>query len=129
MATHGAGSFCSAPPGSDRTSTIARELATNPLLQTTNEDDFVDQLLGSLGSYPPYFRRLGEINRVGPLLLESDPRLAPLSVDEVRAQFADGAVLIDTRSGKPVRESPCSRSHLDPVATGVRELAGLAGAE
>ena len=32
--THGAGSFCSAPPGSDRTSTIARELATNPLLQS-----------------------------------------------------------------------------------------------
>ena len=31
--THGAGSFCSAPPGADRTSTIGRELATNPLLQ------------------------------------------------------------------------------------------------
>jgi hydroxyacylglutathione hydrolase len=95
--THGAGSFCSAPPGSDRTSTIARELATNPLLQAPDEDDFVDQLLGSLGSYPPYFRRLGEINRVGPPLLKSDPMLAPLSVHEVRAQFADGAVLIDTR--------------------------------
>ena len=31
--THGAGSFCSAPPGADRTSTIGRELATNPLLR------------------------------------------------------------------------------------------------
>ncbi len=31
--THGAGSFCSAPPGAERTSTIAHELATNPLLQ------------------------------------------------------------------------------------------------
>ena len=30
--THGAGSFCSAPPGADRTSTIGREKATNPLL-------------------------------------------------------------------------------------------------
>ena len=55
------------------------------------------QLLGSLGSYPPYFRRLGEINRVGPPLLDSDPTLAPLSVDEVRARLADGAVLIDAR--------------------------------
>ena len=28
--THGAGSFCSAPPGAERTSTIAHEPATNP---------------------------------------------------------------------------------------------------
>ena len=95
--THGAGSFCSAPPGGERTSTIARELATNPLLQAPDENAFVAELLGSLGSYPPYFRRLGEINRVGPPLLKSDPMLAPLSVDEMRAQFADGAVLIDAR--------------------------------
>ena len=70
--THGAGSFCSAPPGVERTSTIAHELATNPLLQATDENAFVAQLLGSLGSYPPYFRRLGEINRVGPPLLDGD---------------------------------------------------------
>ena len=95
--THGAGSFCSAPPGAERTSTIARELATNPLLQATDETAFVTQLLGSLGSYPPYFRRLGEVNRIGPPLLEGDPTLAPLSVDEVRARLADGAVLIDAR--------------------------------
>ena len=95
--THGAGSFCSAPPGAERTSTIARELATNPLLQAPDENAFVAELLGSLGSYPPYFRRLGEINRVGPPLLKSDPMLAPLSVDQVRARLADGAVLIDAR--------------------------------
>jgi hydroxyacylglutathione hydrolase len=95
--THGAGSFCSAPPGADRTSTIARELATNPLLHVTDEDAFVSQLLGSLGSYPPYFRRLGEINRVGPALLDGEPALPPLSVDTVRALMADGAVFIDAR--------------------------------
>jgi hydroxyacylglutathione hydrolase len=95
--THGAGSFCSAPPGADRTSTIAHELATNPLLQATDEDAFVAQLLSSLGSYPPYFRRLGEVNRVGPPLLKGDPTLAALSVDEVRTRLADGAVLIDAR--------------------------------
>ena len=51
--THGAGSFCSAPPGAERTSTIARELATNPLLQAPDENAFVAQLLGSLGSIRP----------------------------------------------------------------------------
>lgn len=95
--THGAGSFCSAPPGADRTSTIAGELATNPLLQAVDENAFVAELLGSLGSYPPYFRRLGEINRIGPPLLESEPALVPRSVDEVRAGLTDGAVLIDAR--------------------------------
>jgi hydroxyacylglutathione hydrolase len=95
--THGAGSFCSAPPGAERTSSIAHELATNPLLRVADEDAFVSQLLGSLGSYPPYFRRLGEINRVGPPVLDGDPKLTPLSVDEVRAGLADGAVLIDAR--------------------------------
>jgi len=33
LPTHGAGSFCSAPPGADRTSTLGRERATNPFLQ------------------------------------------------------------------------------------------------
>lgn len=95
--THGAGSFCSAPPGAERTSTIASELANNPLLQECDETAFVANLLGSLGNYPPYFRRLGEINRLGPPLLESEPGLAPLSVDEVRLSLTDGAVLIDGR--------------------------------
>jgi rhodanese-related sulfurtransferase len=95
--THGAGSFCSAPPGTERTSTIATELATNPLLQLPDENSFVSQLLGSLGSYPPYFRRLGEINRIGPPLLAGDPVLRPLSVEDVRARVDDGAVLVDAR--------------------------------
>jgi hydroxyacylglutathione hydrolase len=95
--THGAGSFCSAPPGSGRTSTIATELATNPLLQLPDEDSFVSQLLGSLGSYPPYFRRLGEINRIGPPLLAGDPALRPLTVGEVRTRVDEGAVVVDAR--------------------------------
>jgi hydroxyacylglutathione hydrolase len=95
--THGAGSFCSAPPGADRTSTIARELETNPLLRAPDENTFFTELLGSLGSYPTYFRRLGEINRVGPPLLDGEPTMCQLSVDAVRALIADGAVLVDAR--------------------------------
>ncbi|MGW4340309.1 MBL fold metallo-hydrolase [Rhodococcus koreensis] len=95
--THGAGSFCSAPSGTDRTSTIAHERVTNPLLQAPDEDAFVHQLLGSLGSYPPYFRRLGEINRLGPPLLDRDPVLRVLTVGTAVARVAEGAVLIDVR--------------------------------
>ena len=64
--THGAGSFCAAPQGADRTSTIAREKAANPLMRLDDEDAFVEALLSSLGTYPPYFSRLAEVNRAGP---------------------------------------------------------------
>jgi hydroxyacylglutathione hydrolase len=95
--THGAGSFCSAPPGAERTTTIGAQKQANPLLAAPNEDAFVRQLLGSLGSYPAYFDRLGEINRRGPAVLESAPRLAALSVAEVRALLRQGAQLVDVR--------------------------------
>lgn len=95
--THGAGSFCSAPPGAERTSTVGREKATNPLLRAETEDAFVEALLGSLGSFPPYFLRLAEINRRGPAVLPEPPALAALDVAAVRALLTDGATLVDTR--------------------------------
>src|SRR5215207_8656497 len=58
--THGAGSFCSAPRGGERTSTIGQEQTSNPLLTAPDEDTFVERLLSGLGSFPPYFLRLAE---------------------------------------------------------------------
>lgn len=95
--THGAGSFCSAPPGAERISTIAHELDTNSLLRAPDESTFVSALLSSLGSYPPYFRRLGEINRIGPALLDSDPVVPPLSAAAVQVHLDDDAVIVDAR--------------------------------
>jgi glyoxylase-like metal-dependent hydrolase (beta-lactamase superfamily II)/rhodanese-related sulfurtransferase len=43
--THGAGSFCSAPGGSERTTTLGRERATNHLFRIDDEDNFVEELL------------------------------------------------------------------------------------
>ena len=94
--THGAGSFCSAPAGAERTSSIGREKATNPLLRAADEDGFVASLLGSLGSFPPYFLRLAEINRRGPA--PTDPRpLRPLDPTTVSALLAGGAAMVDVR--------------------------------
>jgi rhodanese-related sulfurtransferase/glyoxylase-like metal-dependent hydrolase (beta-lactamase superfamily II) len=94
--THGAGSFCSAPPGTQRTSTIGAEKATNALLRAEDEDAFVAALLGSLGSFPPYFLRLAETNRHG-VVLDTDPGLPALDVGAVRTLVADGAQLVDVR--------------------------------
>ncbi|MGQ0632411.1 MAG: MBL fold metallo-hydrolase [Sporichthyaceae bacterium] len=95
--THGAGSFCSAPPGADRTSTIGRERATNALLHAPDEDAFVGLLLASLGSYPVYFARLGEVNRRGPALLGTVPGLRPLGEPEFARLRAAGAEVVDVR--------------------------------
>jgi hydroxyacylglutathione hydrolase len=94
--THGAGSFCSAPPGADRTSTIGTERATNSLLRAESEDAFVQQLLDSLGTFPPYFLRLGEVNRRGPALVTGDslPALTPAELGRLRAS---GAQVVDVR--------------------------------
>jgi glyoxylase-like metal-dependent hydrolase (beta-lactamase superfamily II)/rhodanese-related sulfurtransferase len=94
--THGAGSFCSAPPGAARTSTIGAEKAANPLLAAPDEDAFVSVLLASLGSYPAYFARLGELNRRGPLIAAA-PGLARLDGRRVRRMLADGATVVDVR--------------------------------
>lgn len=96
--THGAGSFCSAPAGGQRTTTIGAEKAANPLLAASDEDAFVKLLLGGLGSYPAYFRRLREVNRRGPTLYGSEPpTLTPLSVERVRRLLDEGATLVDAR--------------------------------
>jgi hydroxyacylglutathione hydrolase len=95
--THGAGSFCSSPPGSERTSTVGRERATNSLLACASEDEFADRLLSSLGSFPAYFRWLGEGNRRGPELLSEPLTLAPLTLERVRRLVDDGATIVDTR--------------------------------
>jgi glyoxylase-like metal-dependent hydrolase (beta-lactamase superfamily II)/rhodanese-related sulfurtransferase len=94
--THGAGSFCSAPPGSERTSTIGAERATNSLLRAESEDAFVRQLLDSLGTFPPYFLRLGEINRRGPDLVKGDS-LPGLTTDEVVILRETDAEIVDVR--------------------------------
>jgi glyoxylase-like metal-dependent hydrolase (beta-lactamase superfamily II)/rhodanese-related sulfurtransferase len=95
--THGAGSFCSAPPGAERQTTIGAQKRANSLLAAPGEDAFVARLLGSLGSYPAYFNRLGELNRRGPDLTAAAPALPALAPARVRALLAAGAIVVDVR--------------------------------
>jgi glyoxylase-like metal-dependent hydrolase (beta-lactamase superfamily II)/rhodanese-related sulfurtransferase len=95
--THGAGSFCSAPSGTERTSTIGAERATNTLLRAGSEDAFVTQLLDSLGTFPPYFLRLAEVNRRGPALVDEDDGITQLTAADVARLTASGAEVVDVR--------------------------------
>lgn len=96
--THGGGSFCSAGTDGQATTTIGHERTANPLLQADDEDAFVARLLGGLGSFPPYFLHLREVNRTGPTVYGRDlPRLRPLTVAAAVDAVDDGAVLVDAR--------------------------------
>jgi rhodanese-related sulfurtransferase/glyoxylase-like metal-dependent hydrolase (beta-lactamase superfamily II) len=95
--THGAGSFCSAPPGTARVTTIGAEKTSNPLLAVPDEDTFTRRLLASLGSYPVYFDRLAEANRRGPAPVTGSPRLTPLTPAAFRSLMGGGGQVIDVR--------------------------------
>jgi glyoxylase-like metal-dependent hydrolase (beta-lactamase superfamily II)/rhodanese-related sulfurtransferase len=97
--THGGGSFCSATSGGDRITTIGRERTSNPLLSGgADEDTFVARLLGGLGSYPPYFLELRNVNRAGvPVVGPTPPPLRQLTVEQVAAAARDGAEIVDVR--------------------------------
>jgi glyoxylase-like metal-dependent hydrolase (beta-lactamase superfamily II)/rhodanese-related sulfurtransferase len=98
--THGAGSFCSAPQQAERTSTIGAEKARNSLLRAEEEDAFVDELLGSLGSFPRYFMRLAEVNRRGPVLVGHSPQLDSLDPAAVHRLREGDAEVVDVRPVK-----------------------------
>ena len=97
--THGAGSFCSAAGGAERTTTIGRERVTNPVFTAPNEGDFVRSFLAGLGTYPPYFLRTREVNRRGPRVIGAHPpELSSLSAEEAKHLLRDeNAWVIDVR--------------------------------
>ena len=95
--THGAGSFCSAPPGTARVTAIGAEKVSNPLLAAPDEDTFTRRLLASLGSYPTYFTRLAEVNRRGPAPVTGAPGLAPLTPAGLRSLTSGGGQVVDVR--------------------------------
>lgn len=99
--THGAGSFCSAGGGTERTTTIGHEHRTNPLVQLDGEEAFTQALTARMGTFPGYFHRLPEVNRRGPAVLAPPAVLEALTPARVRELLADGAQVVDAR---PTRE-------------------------
>src|SRR5262249_48297965 len=84
--------------GAERTTTIGRERAANRLLAAPDEDAFVKQLLAGLGSYPPYFLRLRDVNRAGLHLYgPGEPALPSLRAPDVARLMRGGAWVVDAR--------------------------------
>lgn len=98
--THGFGSFCAATETeSVAVSTIKHQLEVNQAYTSTNEDEFVSELVANLDAYPSYYAHMAPANIKGPL----DPDLeAPevLTREAVMRALHEGAAIIDMRSHK-----------------------------
>jgi glyoxylase-like metal-dependent hydrolase (beta-lactamase superfamily II)/rhodanese-related sulfurtransferase len=94
--THGFGSFCSVTPASGLSSTVAREVAANPVL-TRDEDTYVAELLAGLTAYPAYYAHMAPANAAGPgpVDLSLPERADP---GELRRRIADGEWVVDLRT-------------------------------
>lgn len=117
--THGAGSFCVAPVSSDRTTTIGRERAANPLALAGSEEEFVRRALAGLPSYPTYYKYMRGVNQKGARILGGVPALKPFSASEVKALMDDGVVVLDVR-----HNTQFGAGHI-PNAYGIRADAPL----
>lgn len=95
--THGAGSFCTATPGAARSTTVGQERRANPLLRLPTPEAFTREVLGSMPSYPTYFRAMRAINQRGPRVLGRLPELAPLTAGEVQQALTRGDAVVDMR--------------------------------
>jgi hydroxyacylglutathione hydrolase len=88
---HGAGSMCGRNIGSDRSSTIGRERASNYALQPMARERFVEIMTQDLPPRPEYFARDVDVNRHGAPALDALPPLPCL------VQVPESAVVLDTR--------------------------------
>ncbi len=97
MPTHGFGSFCSsAVVEADDTSTIGDEREANVALTVTDEDAFVERLLGGLDAYPRYYVHMAPRNKLGPDPIDLSP---PVDADptEIRLRIHAGEWVVDLR--------------------------------
>lgn len=98
---HGPGSMCGKSIGKETESTIGKEKKTNYALQDMTREEFARIVLADQPAAPQYFVKNAIINRKGydPLHVVMERNSKSLSVAELEAEVAAGALLLDARNG------------------------------
>ena len=99
--THVAGSLCGGNIGSMLVTTIGYERRLNGLLEhIDNESEYERQcqVLGSLPTVPPYWRRMRRQNQDGPALLGVVSEPPALQPEAFARRNAEGALVVDCRA-------------------------------
>lgn len=95
LPTHGFGSFCSAAPSENESTTIGAERAANAAL-TQDVDAFVAGLLDGLDDVPAYYAHMGPANAAGPAPVDLTPP-EPADAAQLAARLAAGEWVVDLR--------------------------------
>ncbi|MEN6329555.1 MAG: MBL fold metallo-hydrolase [Methanobacteriaceae archaeon] len=93
---HGAGSVCGTDIREHDHPTVGYEKKTNPQLHL-NKEDFIRQKSEEELYYPPYFRKMEEINQAGPPVLGRMPPLRPITPSNLKELQEDGFQILDIR--------------------------------
>jgi len=95
---HGSGSLCGAGMSERQQSTLGYERAANPFLNEPDEARFVERILGSVPPFPGYYRRMKQVNSIGPLLLSGIPGQTGMNPAEFKdAVKGSGGEILDLR--------------------------------
>jgi glyoxylase-like metal-dependent hydrolase (beta-lactamase superfamily II)/rhodanese-related sulfurtransferase len=96
LPAHGAGSACGKALSEETVSTIGAQRVENYAVQPMTEDQFVALVTADQPAAPEYFIHAATLNRADrPLMAEEAP--PELSLAQVDAAVADGAVVVDVR--------------------------------
>lgn len=94
---HGAGSVCGQGMANRDFSTIGYEKAHSPRLSLSRAD-FIKAKTGEHHDYPPYFRKMEEINASSGPGLDLDVRKpAPMGVEDLASELENGLIAVDLR--------------------------------
>ncbi|UUX93059.1 MBL fold metallo-hydrolase [Methanoplanus endosymbiosus] len=91
---HGAGSLCGKAMGAMRLSTIGYEKKFNPALRIDDKEKFIRSLTEDMPPAPDHFSRCSDINRRGPALLSSLPKLASLVPEDFKELMDDDDIIV-----------------------------------
>ena len=96
---HGAGSLCGRGISKESWSTMGRERLANGALRPMSREAFIADITRDVPETPVYFLHSRDTNRAGPRLRGDQPLPPALAPAEFARAIAEGAVVIDARSG------------------------------
>ncbi len=94
---HGAGSACGKNLSTDTSSTIGEQRRSNYAVKAPDRETFIGLITEGQPTAPAYFPYDAVLNQSEHGLLDEDQLPTSLSLDEVDAAIAGGAVLVDVR--------------------------------
>lgn len=96
---HGAGSSCGKNIGKETWTTIGQQKKTNYAMLETNKEKFIQLVTDGLRPPPQYFFSDAAINKNGYASIDKvlTENTKALTVEDVKNEIADGALLLDTR--------------------------------